>query len=224
MKEETKVVILKYAESLYGENRMFRGGSEDVKLPLTFAIVLLIKGDRKILVDAGCDEMPGWDMKYMISPPELLERYGISRYDITDLIITHAHRDHIQDAHYFKNATVYMQKGEYERAGHVSIPEDRKVVTFDQELTICEDISIVRIGGHTPDSCIVTFPKAGKIWVISGDECYHERSFTEMIPVGNCANPDNSMAFLEEYGKDKYKVIVMHSSQILPGQNGFVEL
>ncbi len=156
MGSKTKVVILKYAESLYGENRMFRGGSEEVKLPLTFAIV-------------------------------------------------------------------YIQKNEYEKSGRCVIPKDRNVVTFEEGLTICDDINIVRIGGHTPDSCIVTFPKDGKTWVISGDECYHERSFEEMIPVGNCANLENSMAFLQEYGQEKYNVIVMHSSGILPGRNGFAE-
>ena len=43
----------------------------------------------------------------------MLADYGLKAGDITDLIITHAYHDHIADAHYYKNATVHIQREEY---------------------------------------------------------------------------------------------------------------
>ena len=86
MSEILGVYALKYAESTIPESWVFRGGDANVKIPISFTVYLIETDDRRILVDAGCDTMPGFDMKYFVSPVEILARLGYSPDDITDVI------------------------------------------------------------------------------------------------------------------------------------------
>ena len=81
-------------------------------------MVYLLKGKsgRNILVDAGFTEPL---KKYPIQaftyerPDTLLKRINISPNDITDVIITHPHWDHIGGIDLFPNAMVWMQKEDF---------------------------------------------------------------------------------------------------------------
>lgn len=43
-----KIVALKYGESVFGENFIFRGGRSDVLLPISFVIYLIQENGRNI--------------------------------------------------------------------------------------------------------------------------------------------------------------------------------
>jgi len=81
----------------------------------------IIKGEnRNILIDSGVDTDPvGMQMLNSrgyydcISPAKAVEMVGLKAGDITDIIITHAHWDHIGAIHCFPNAHFYIQKAEY---------------------------------------------------------------------------------------------------------------
>jgi len=57
-----KIVALKYGESIFGENYIFKGGRKDVLLPISFTIYLIQTKDKNILVDVGCDDGAGFEM------------------------------------------------------------------------------------------------------------------------------------------------------------------
>ena len=73
-------------------------------------VYLIQTEGRAILVDAGCETMPDFDMKNFIGPVKALSNMGIRPEEITDLILTHAHHDHIECTKYFTKAAVYIQK------------------------------------------------------------------------------------------------------------------
>ena len=217
-----KLYAVKYAESTYPENRLFSGGNPDVCQPLYFTIFLIDVGDKRILIDAGCDSMPGWDMRYFDSPAIVMSRDGFPRESVTDIIITHHHHDHIHGIKHFPNAKIFIQEDEYE-LGKGHIREDRNVVKFKDEIEVVPGVTVKKIGGHSVGSCIVEICGFGdRITVISGDEIYHRKSLTDYIAVGNTRNPENSTYFVKEYSKDKYDVLIMHSADILCGRNGVV--
>ena len=62
------VYCLKYAETFIPQSMVFDDGSKDVFLPITLSIYLIKTDKRNILVDAGCDTMPGFIMKKRYSP------------------------------------------------------------------------------------------------------------------------------------------------------------
>jgi glyoxylase-like metal-dependent hydrolase (beta-lactamase superfamily II) len=95
--------------------------------------LLIRSGGRVIVVDAGLGEH--WSEKerglYAISPPGLdaeLARVGLSRADVTDVILTHLHFDHaggaldVSGRPTFPAATYHLQRRNWDWAMH---PSDR---------------------------------------------------------------------------------------------------
>ena len=95
------IIPIDYGKSLLPESWIFENGAENKFRPIVFRVYLIRTENRLILVDAGCETMPGFDMKDFIGPIKALRNIGISLEEITDLIITHAHHDHIECAKYF---------------------------------------------------------------------------------------------------------------------------
>ena len=78
-----------------------------------------LKGDngKKILVDTGFREdstTPKLSLKSYTQPDSALERLGVYPGEITDVVITHPHFDHIDGLTLFPKATVWMQKKDYD--------------------------------------------------------------------------------------------------------------
>ena len=136
------IIPVDYGKSSLPESWAYENGSEEKKLPIIFRVYLLKTENRLILVDAGCETMPGFDMSDFIGPVKALNNIGISPEAITDLVITHAHHDHIECAKYFKNAALYIQKDEYE-AGKGYLADRMNIRTFDEEMQICGGIKAV---------------------------------------------------------------------------------
>ena len=142
-------------------------------------IMLIIDGDRKILVDVG---LGGWHNekfydRYAIDNSSFdfetaLTKYNLSREDITDIIITHLHFDHagglvtktnskIQPT--FPNARIWVQKRHWLWAQNPS-PKDQgsfislymnflsnwpKLKLIDTDTKITPNISLFVFDGHT---------------------------------------------------------------------------
>ena len=214
-----KLSVLKYGDTVFGENNIFLGGERDKLLPITFCIYLIETESRKILVDAGCDDGAGFPMSVFCTPVEALRQAGLSANDITDVIITHSHHDHIQAVHHFSGANVYIQQDEYV-SGKSFIPKDLNVITFDEVCDIDGEIFIKKIGGHSTGSCIVLFDHGDKTVVLCGDECYTDKNINEKIPTGASKCRERSNAFIEEYSKDKYRVFTCHDPSVMRGRVG----
>lgn len=98
-------------------SRVAIGGNPEDSLSFSNYIWFL-KGDngRKILVDVGYERdysRPLAEGQFFISPDSALKRINVNTDDITDIIITHTHNDHIGGLHLFDNGTIWMQRNEY---------------------------------------------------------------------------------------------------------------
>ena len=111
-----ELFCIKYADSTLREDLALLGGSADKRIPITFCVYLIRADGRNILVDAGCDNMPGFVMRKFFSPAFLLRQLDITSDEIDDVVITHAHHDHIEAVKHFKNALIHISKAEYENA------------------------------------------------------------------------------------------------------------
>ena len=219
MSKIKRLVALKYGETYIDEGMAYRGGDRTKKLPISLIIYLLETDSRKILVDAGCDTMPGFELFHFCSPVEVLGRLGIGADEITDLILTHAHHDHAEATHHYKNATVHIESGEIS-AARGFIPESMTLEVFSDRKIIDDCVEIIKIGGHSKGSCIVEFDYKGKKYVICGDECYVRRCLDEKIPTGASLSKEISLEFVKIYGNGQYSTLLCHDYEILTGQNG----
>ncbi|MEE0946023.1 MAG: MBL fold metallo-hydrolase [Acutalibacteraceae bacterium] len=218
-----KLTALKYAESTISDASVMLGGKSDRIWPISFFLFLFETVKRKILVDTGCNELGGFYLSRFIKPIELLSNYGVSAEDITDLIITHSHYDHVALAGEFKNATVYIQEKEYNRCKNCFVPT-QNIVTFDNFVKVNDNIKVVYIGGHSIGSSVVEFNLDGKSFVIAGDECYVRECILWNKPTGSSENIENSKKFLKTYGNGKFEIFCSHDMDILPSKNGFLRI
>ncbi|MBE5734708.1 MAG: MBL fold metallo-hydrolase [Clostridiales bacterium] len=217
MERKMKIVVFKYGECLYPENKIFYGVKSEKKIPMSFCFYLIQTDKKNILVDVGCDGKERYNFYVYAKTTDLLSQYGLTPDDITDVIITHAHFDHIDDLGYYKKAMVHIQRNEVQKALPY-IKNREKVNIFEEEITIEQNITIKKYGGHTAGSCIVY---AGKC-VLCGDECYFPKNFEEKIPTGNSYCLEKSQAFVDNYGNGEYKPLLFHSPDILSGEVGFL--
>lgn len=203
------ITPVEYGKSVLPESMIFVGGSKEKVRPIVFKVFLIRAGERLILVDAGCVTMPGFDMREFIGPIQALKKLQIEPEMITDVIVTHSHHDHVECVSAFKHATVYMQQAEYAAAKRYFEP-DIHVQPFDQQVTVCDGVTAINIGGHSTGSCIVEIQKEDGLYVIAGDECYMRECLDKKIPTGTSCNPEKSRAFIEKYSDPRYTVLLCH--------------
>ena len=204
-----KIIPLKYAESTLPENIIFINGDVNKQRKIVFKVYLIKTDERLILVDAGCETMPGFVMKNFLSPIKALEKINIKPEQISDVIITHSHHDHIECVKYFKNAIIHIEKNEYECAESY-IPYGFNVNIFENDYVLCENIKILKVGGHSKGSCVVEVENNEKTHVITGDECYLRECIDKKICTGSFYNEENSRKFIEKYSSNKYEILLCH--------------
>jgi len=79
----------------------------------------LIKGPggKNVIVDCGFYRekfLKQWKTRDFVKPSEAIAKAGLKAEDITDIIISHIHWDHADGMDLFPNATVWIQKDEYQ--------------------------------------------------------------------------------------------------------------
>ena len=204
-----KIISVEYGKSVLPENMIFINGDENKSREIVFKVYLIKTDEKLILVDAGCETMPGFVMRDFIGTVQALENINITPNEITDVVITHSHHDHIECVKYFKNAVIHIQRDEYE-SGKGYISDDFKVNIFENEFSVFENVKIVKIGGHSKGSCIVEIASDGETYIISGDECYLRECLLKKIPTGSSFNQKASREFVEKYSDSRYTVLLCH--------------
>jgi len=81
-------------------------------------MVWLLKGadGRRVLIDSGFHRdalVRQWKVQGFRSPAAAVEAAGVNAGDITDVIVTHAHWDHVGGIDLFPRATIWIQRDEY---------------------------------------------------------------------------------------------------------------
>jgi glyoxylase-like metal-dependent hydrolase (beta-lactamase superfamily II) len=91
-------------------------GEPDEPTRMDYFFWVLLGAGRTILVDCGFNEQSGARRgRTMLCPPvTALHRLGIDPADVTALIVTHAHYDHIGNLDQFPAAEVVMSAAEFE--------------------------------------------------------------------------------------------------------------
>jgi len=198
---------------------MYDAGAVD----LPFSFVLAMNGDRKVLIDTGFmqdENSSGFSLKFgipdWISPVRMLGEIGVNAEAITDVVITHAHFDHMGSIAEFPNANIFIQKSElltwYEaialpkRFGYLTNIIDPDNLRTALEASIQHRVTLIdgdkddilpgihaRIGkGHTPGHQFVVIETARGRLVISGDCVYSRQQFAGVNSEGVHAPLNNA--------------------------------
>ena len=95
---------------------MVIGAPKDEKIDTIYAVWLIRGGGRNILFDSGFHRerwFKQWTIKDYIRPDEAVRLAGVAPEQITDVIVSHAHWDHMGGIDLFPKATVWIQSEEF---------------------------------------------------------------------------------------------------------------
>lgn len=162
-------------------------------------LLLIETGDRRILIDTGIGNKQ--DEKYLshfqITGHTLEEALAVKGFvpnDITDIILTHLHFDHVggclrynadrtKTEFTFPNATYYCSKAQWEWAvnpnfrekaaylpeNYMPLFESGKLEFIMKEGLFCEGVSLMMLNGHTEGQVIPVIDYKGRKIVFMAD-------------------------------------------------------
>jgi glyoxylase-like metal-dependent hydrolase (beta-lactamase superfamily II) len=91
-------------------------GPKDQKVDIAMVVWLIRGGGHTILFDSGFHRdrfVKEFPMKDYLRPDEAVKTAGVNPQDVTDIVISHAHWDHMGGIDLFPRATVWIQREEY---------------------------------------------------------------------------------------------------------------
>ena len=95
---------------------MVVGAPKDEKLDTVYALWLIRGAGRNILFDSGFHRerwFKEWTIRDYLRPDEAVKLAGVQPEQITDIVISHAHWDHMGGIDLFPKAVVWIQKEEF---------------------------------------------------------------------------------------------------------------
>ncbi|MDF1631299.1 N-acyl homoserine lactonase family protein [Mycoplana sp. MJR14] len=227
---------------------------QNVGKPIEFSSTcyLIRHGTDTLIWDTGVPEATIGDPKGWSTLPSLivyhldktissqLAQIGLSPEDVGYVLVSHTHGDHIGNIGLFPDATVVMQKAEYEwiNSAPPSDPKINTLVTLARKLLgqphrlelVTGDIDLFRDGsvrlistpGHTPgsQSLMVHLAQTGYV-ILSGDVVHLESNFEhDIVPALNVdkaqsiASMDRVRALIKEYNATMF---INHDKQQTDG-------
>ena len=202
-------------------------------------LMWLIKGgEHIILVDTGFTPKeaskfePDSPRDFEQHPVEQLRNLGVEPEEVTHIIITHCHFDHLSPLIFeYEKAQIFIQKRELEFASHPPHPwfsglidgETVKKLSTDckNRLRLVEGgaevlpgITVFWTGGHTPghQSVKVTTTKGRAI--VSGDVVFTYRNIEEDIPVGVLTDLEECYSAMKRIRKEADIVLPGHENLV----------
>jgi glyoxylase-like metal-dependent hydrolase (beta-lactamase superfamily II) len=92
------------------------GAPKDEKIDIAMVLWLIRGGGRNVLFDSGFHR-ESWLKQFptadYLRPDEAVKAAGVKPEDVTDIVISHAHWDHMGGIDLFPRATVWIQKQEF---------------------------------------------------------------------------------------------------------------
>ena len=114
---EYSIQAIRYASSPgVPVSELVMGGPKDQKIEIAMVVWLIRGGGHTILFDSGFHRdtfLKDFPMKDYLRPDQAVETAGVKPEEVTDLVISHAHWDHMGGMDLFPKANVWIQKEEY---------------------------------------------------------------------------------------------------------------
>lgn len=155
------------------------------------------------LVDSGFSKQGGHKRgrTLLLHPEDALRQLGVDPGSVADVIVTHAHYDHIGNLRLFPNASIHMSENEYRfwtssTAKHIQFSyyseeaeidvlrqaeADGRLKLFSGESQPVSGVRVVEVGGHTPGQAIVYVPTSeGNVLLASDAVHFYEELERDM--------------------------------------------
>jgi glyoxylase-like metal-dependent hydrolase (beta-lactamase superfamily II) len=192
--------------------------------------------DRVLLVDAGFYRekfVAQWKPAGFVRPSEALAPLGIRAEDVTDLVVTHVHWDHLDGADLFPRARIWIQREEYDHhvgPGGAALQraidaedavmlarlraEGRVELVEGDGREILPGITVYTGGRHTFASQYVGVATPSGTVLIASDNCYLYENLERNRPIAQTLDSTANLAALA-----RMKRLATEPRLIVPGHD-----
>jgi glyoxylase-like metal-dependent hydrolase (beta-lactamase superfamily II) len=209
-------------------------------IEVTFSFWVLESADRIILIDSGFINrkmVDSWEIKDFKTPDKALQWISIRPQQVTDVIITHSHWDHMGGISLFPNARLWINQIELDalkkrngdklpRAFARAAQNNRLCVTRAIQ-SIAPSVVVVPAGMHTPGLQYVVVGQDTKPWVFASDIAPLFVNFRRRKPTGQSSDAASTLkvqdTILELVEGDLRRIVPGHEPSIYD-LTPFVEL
>jgi len=210
------VYAVRYASIPFRVSGLIAGADTSRRMDIAM-MVWLLKGpdNRNVLVDAGfhrADLVSRWKPANYSTPAEAVARAGVKPEDVTDVIVSHVHWDHLDGIDLFPKARVWIQREEFlhhlDSAGTVkdraidaadakvlaAIAREGRVMLVDGDAQeIIPGITVYTGGKHTFASQFATVKTSGGTVVIASDNMYLYENLAKHLPIAQTLDATSNL-------------------------------
>lgn len=177
-------------------------GDPDAEVEMAYYFWLLRDGERTVLVDTGFnpDEGRRRGRSCLVEPLEALALLGVEPQDVSTVIITHFHYDHIGNVGAFEGAEIVVPRAELgfwlgqqarraQYADHVDwddvglierLAEQDRLRVIEGREEVLPGVTAICVGGHSPgQTVIVVETEAGDVILASDAVHFYEEYETD---------------------------------------------
>lgn len=210
------------------------GADTSRRLDIAMMVWVVRAADRVVLVDAGFYRdkfIERWKPAGFVKPSEAVARLGIRPEDVTDIVVTHVHWDHLDGIDLFPHARVWLQRNEFEH--HVDSAGQARNRVIDPEnalilarfnatgrLRLAEGdgqeilpgITVHTGGRHTYASQYVTVRTPAGTVVLASDNLYLDENLERRAPIAQTLDAESNLR-----AQDRMRGLASDRRLIVPG-------
>ena len=203
-----QVTIVKYGtrstvkSDVYLNYPLYR--EPDAPIEMDYFFWILRGADRTIVVDTGFSPAGGAvrNRTSLADVAELFASFGVDPASAPDVVVTHAHYDHIGNLGLFENSRIIMARAEYDFWSsknahrvmfHHSVQDEEidylhhvaredRLVLFDDVFDVAPGVTVTKVGGHTPGQSVVRVETSEGVALLASDAIhYYEEYERDML-------------------------------------------
>jgi glyoxylase-like metal-dependent hydrolase (beta-lactamase superfamily II) len=213
------------------------GADTSRRTDVALTIWLIRRTDgHNVLVDAGFYRdkfMQRWKPADYIKPSDAVRALGLRPEDITDIIVSHVHWDHLDGADLFPNARFWIQRDEYtHHVGDARRALDRAIDSVDAEMLgglrdagrvhlvdgdsqeVLPGIRVYTGGRHTFASQYVSVRTSNATVVLASDNMYLYENLAKHAPISQTLDAASNLR-----AQERMTQLASSASLIVPGHD-----
>ena len=236
-----RVFAVRYATLAdFPVSSLVAGADPDRRADIAMMVwVLKPETGSAILFDAGFhgeQYIRQWKPRDFVRPDTALERFGIPPSEISDVIVSHVHWDHLDGAGLFPAAKVWLQKDQYEHyvgpdgsdrnrgidaRGAALLAklhaEKRLMLVNGDEQEVLPGITAHTGGRHTYASQYITVRTPDGMVVLASDNLYLYENLERRVPIAQTVDAEANLR-----AQDRMRALVKDPRQVVPGHDPLV--
>lgn len=208
MSNEQEVLAIRYGTVASSRRQLFHGyelyNEPDASLAMDYFFWVIRSREEIILVDTGFGPDVGRrrGRTLLIEPVEALRRLGITASQVSRILVTHCHYDHIGNLPLFPDATITVQRQELDfwtgpdarrcQIGHVveadevdylrAAVREGRVQLLNGDTELSSGIRTLMVGGHSPGQQITIIETKDQPIVLASDALHFYEELERDMP------------------------------------------